>query len=300
MNITLWEVAWRKFLTKNRGYKHFGYFCLMRLLKRVFDFYLDASIHVAFAVLALIQVTLVTLNIPVDNHCSWFLFFGTIASYNFIKYGVEAEKYFKVANDYHKSIQFFSFIALGLAIYHAYFLNFEVWVGIIVLILLTGLYALPILPKARNLRSLGGLKIFIVAIVWAGTTVILPSLRFENTISWDVWIETSQRFLFVLVLLIPFEIRDLKYDQEDLRTLPQRYGVTRTKTIGAFLVLCFFFFTFLKDDISQVELIGKGTIFLVLGSLMFVTKRNQSTYFASFWVEGIPIIWLLILTCLRQ
>ena len=53
------------------------------------------------------------LNIPIDEHLAFFLFFSTIASYNFIKYGLEAEKYILVANRYHKNIQFFSFIALG-------------------------------------------------------------------------------------------------------------------------------------------------------------------------------------------
>lgn len=261
----------------------------------MFDFYLDASIHVALAVFSLVQITLITFNISTDNHCSWFLFFGTIATYNFIKYGFEAEKYFRVANAYHKNIQSFSFLALGLAVYHAYFLNFDVWIGIFVLMSLTGLYALPVLPKARNLRSLGVLKIFIVALVWSGATVIISSLSIRNSISWDVWIESLQRFFFVLILLIPFEIRDLKYDDEKLRTVPQRYGVARTKSIGSILVVCFFLSTFLKDDISKLELMGKGTIFFILGGLIFSTKKNQTTYYASFWVEGIPILWYIIL-----
>ncbi len=271
----------------------------MRWLKRIFDFYLDASIHVALAVFSLVEVTCLTFNISSDSHFSWFLFFGTIASYNFIKYGVEAEKYFKVANRYHKSIQFFSFIALGFAIYHSYFLKTSVWLGIFSLVFFTGLYAIPVLPKAKNLRSLGGLKIFIVALVWAGATVILPSLTTSNVISWDIWIETLQRFLFVLILIVPFEVRDLEYDHKDLKTLPQRYGVARTKIIGSFLVLPFFFSTFMKDEIPVFDVIGKGILFLLLGILMFKTRRNRSKYFASFWVEGIPIFWYLTIILLK-
>ncbi len=272
----------------------------MTWFRRIFNFYLDSSIHVALAVFSLVQVTLLTFNIATHHHFSWFLFFGTITSYNFIKYGVEAEKYIKVANQYHKSIQLFSFIAFIGAIYHAYFLNLDVWLGVFVLLFLTALYAIPVLPHARNLRSLGGLKVFVVALVWAGTTVTLPNLVTNNFISWDIWVETFQRFLVVLILLIPFEIRDLKYDDLALKTLPQRYGVTKTKTIGAFMVVIFFFCTFMKDEIPTFELIGKGILFLVLGSLMFVTKRNQSTYFASFWVEGIPILWYILVLGLKN
>ncbi|WP_281542420.1 hypothetical protein [Maribacter aestuarii] len=272
----------------------------MRWLNRIFNFYLDASIHVALAVFSLVQVTCLTFNISSDHHFSWFLFFGTISVYNFIKYGVEAEKYFLVANQYHKSIQIVSFVALGFAIYHGYFLKTSIWFGIFLLVFLTGLYAIPVLPTAKNLRSLGGLKIFVVALVWSGATVILPSLTQSDIISWDIWIDTLQRFLFVLILIIPFEIRDLKYDHESLRTLPQRYGIARTKIMGSFLVLIFFFSTFLKDQIPIFDVVGKGILFLLLGILMFITRKNQSKYFASFCVEGIPILWYLIIITMKQ
>lgn len=272
----------------------------MKLLKRIFDFYLDASIHVAFAIVALLQITFQTLDIPYDYHLTFFIFFGTISCYNFIKYGVEAEKYILVANPYHKGIQFLSFIAIGFACYHGYFLSFREWVGVGVLSLLTGLYALPVLPKAKNLRSWGGHKIFVVALVWAGTTVLLPVLSTNQSITWDIGVETFQRFVVILILLIPFEIRDLAFDNVELRTLPQRYGVTKTKIFGGFATLIFFFSTFLIDDISIEELFVKGILFLILGSMIFITKRNQSKYFASFWVEAIPICWWGLVLVLSQ
>lgn len=267
----------------------------MKIVKRVFNFYLDASIHVAFAVFALVKVTAEILNISVDMHFSWFLFYATIVCYNFIKYGVEAEKYILVANQYHKSIQFFSFVALVPTLYHAYFLNIETWLGIGVLLLLVGLYALPVLPNTKNLRSLGVLKIFIVALVWSGMTVVVPLLSVKQFIfSWDVFIEAVQRFFLVLILLVPFEIRDLAYDNQNLKTLPQRYGVANTKFFGVFVVIFFFVLTFFKDNIPQKELIAKGILFLTLGSTMFITKRKQSKYFSSFWVESIPMLWWVL------
>ena len=263
----------------------------MKLLEKIFDFYLDASIHVAIAVFCLIQVTVVFLNISPNNHLSFYVFFGTIACYNFIKYGVEAEKYILVANRYHKNIQFFSFACLGIAMYHAYFLNLQTWLAIGVLLILTGLYALPILPMGIKLRSLGLIKIALVGIIWAGTTVVLPFLATNEPISWDFTVEVMQRFVLVIVLLLPFEIRDLDYDSPDLNTLPQRYGVANTKLFGAFFTFLFFGLTFLKDDLSTYEAIGCGILFLTLGILMYITKRNQSRYFASFVVEAIPIFW---------
>jgi len=263
----------------------------MQVLQRLFEFYIDASIHVAFSILALVQVTCITLNIPVDAHLCGFLFFGSIACYNFVKYGVEVEKYILVADPHHKPIQWASFVALVVALYHLYFLSVPVYIAIAVLVGLTGLYAIPVLPHTKNLRSLGGLKIFVVALVWAGATVLLPVIAAGQSISWDVRVETLQRFLLVLILLVPFEIRDLAYDSPELKTLPQRFGVTGTKIIGASAILPFFLLTLLKDTVGRTELVADIILCLILALLIYATKGIQNRYFSSFWVEAVPIFW---------
>lgn len=257
----------------------------------LFHFYLDASIHVALSVFAFIEITCVFFGLSRDNHISYLVFFGTIACYNFVKYGVEAKKYYLVSNTYHKNIQVISFIAGAFALYHSFFVSFEVWIGIAVLSVLTSLYAVPLLPNAKNLRSFGGLKIFIVALVWAGTTVVLPVVAADVALDWGVVVELVQRFLMVLILMLPFEIRDLDYDDPELRTLPQRYGYLKTKLLGAAGAVLFFLLTFMKDHLTYLEVMGKSLVFIILGVLMLVTKRNQSPFFSSFWVESVPILW---------
>ena len=263
----------------------------MNWRRYLFHFYLDASIHVALSVFALIEITCIFFGLSRDNHISYLVFFGTIACYNFVKYGVEAKKYFLVSNTYHKNIQVVSFIAGGFALYHSFFMSYEAWIGLAVLSVLTSLYAVPLLPNAKNLRSFGGLKIFIVAMVWAGTTVVLPVVAADRVLDWDVSIELVQRFLMVLILMLPFEIRDLDYDDPELRTLPQRFGYLKTKIFGAAGAVVFFFLTFMKDYLTFFEVFGKALAFLGLAVLMLVTRRNQSQFFSSFWVEAIPIFW---------
>ena len=89
----------------------------MHELRKLLDFYLDASIHVALAVTALVLVTYLFLNIPVENPLLGFSFFSSIVCYNFIKYGVEAKKYLIVSKTYHKRIQTFSFLSFFPAIW---------------------------------------------------------------------------------------------------------------------------------------------------------------------------------------
>lgn len=284
-----------KFLTKTKGYKHFTYFCSMTWLKRIFDFYLDASIHVALAISSLVHISALTLNITVPTALYMFIFFGSICCYNFVKYGVEAEKYLLVANRYHKNIQFFSLGCLLVAMYHVFFLSERVFIALLVLGGITALYALPVLPRQKNFRSLSGLKILIVATVWAGATVILPVLSQGNFISWNVKVETFQRFLFVLILLVPFEIRDLKYDKPDLKTLPQQLGIKGAKLAGVSWIFLFYGSTFLKTDLDLIDVCAKTILFIVLLVVLVRTKLNQDTYFSSFWMEAIPIFWWVIL-----
>ncbi|MDO1513552.1 hypothetical protein Q2T41_12895 [Maribacter confluentis] len=272
----------------------------MAWFKRVFDFYLDASIHVAFAVLSLMYITALTVNINVDFHLYCFVFFGTIGCYNFVKYGVEAHKYILVANRYHKNIQFFSIICTLIAIYHSLFLSKQVFMGLLVLGGITALYALPVLPRHRNFRSLSGFKILIVALVWAGTTVILPVYSETSQIDYDIQLETVQRFLLVLVLLVPFEIRDLKYDHSDLKTLPQRLGVVGARRIGYVWVLLFYTITFLKSNVEPTLIISNTVFGLLLLLALYRSKKNQSKYYASFWVEALPIIWWTIVVLLNK
>ena len=281
-----------KFLTKNVGYKQFGYFCIMKGLWAVFNFYINASIHIALAVVCLLKITGIIFAIPISTYLFLFVFFSTISCYNFIKYGVEAKKYFLVVKAYHKNIQYLSLVSVLISVYCSFFLRVETLLCCFVLVVLTGIYAIPVLPNAKNFRDLGGVKIVSVALVWSGVSVIFPVLNLQEQIPWDIHIEALQRFLMVLVLLIPFEIRDLKYDPPSLHTLPQKYGVAKSKIIGGYGTLVFFGLTYLKDTVTTLDLLSKGVLFLILGVLMFVTKRNQTKYFASFWVEAIPILWL--------
>ncbi len=284
-----------KFLTKKMRYEQFGYFCLMGWFSRIFNFYLDASIHVALAVISLLLITNLHLNILPDQHLILFVFFGTIPSYNFIKYGVEAKRYILVKNSYHRQIQIFSLLLLAFAGYHFFFLSYEVWFICFVLAVLIGLYALPVSPKHKNLRNSGILKVMLVALVWTGTTVIIPVISSAIAFSWDICLLILQRLILILILLVPFEIRDLEYDELNLKTIPQRIGVSQTKNLGLLLSFIFFLITFLKDDLSWIEIIGKTILFFILIIMLLMTHRNQSKYFASFFVESIPICWLGIL-----
>lgn len=264
----------------------------MKYLKALFDFYLDASVHVALAVLALYLVTIDVLGVQGNHFLALFIAMSTIVCYNFVKYGVEAYKYVIVSNRYHRIIQGFSFICFGILVYCTLNLSFELLGAIAVLTVLAAVYVLPVLPNANNLRSLGVLKIFVVALVWTGFTVVLPIMEAELPMGWDAAILVVQRFLLVLALMLPFEVRDMRIDQPTMNTVPQRIGLKKTKRLGYVLTGLFFLLTYLKDDVAHTEITGKLLVSLALIYALYRMKEEQSRYFAAFWVEAIPLLWL--------
>ncbi|MEZ4811554.1 MAG: hypothetical protein R2819_14435 [Allomuricauda sp.] len=264
----------------------------MRTLKFIFDFYLDASIHVSLAVISLAGITFYLLGIPWDFLLLGFIFFGSIVCYNFVKYGVEAHKYLIVSNAYHRGIQIFSFLSFGMAIYFLVQLGPKVWIVVALLGILSTLYAVPMLPNAKNLRNLGGFKIYVVALVWTGFTVLLPVLDVDRPMTWDLGVLFAQRFILVLILMLPFEIRDLRWDDESLKTLPQVIGPKRTQLLGLLLIAAFFLLTFLKDQVTNHEILLRLVLVVFLALVFAFDQRRQPKYFASFWIEGIPVVWL--------
>ena len=273
----------------------------MRILKTLLDFYINSSIHVALSVYALSWITLNEFQIEYDENILYFNFYATITGYNFVKYFGLAKFHHRRLASWLKVIQIFSFICFLALSYYA--LNLEtktlIWIGGFGVI--TFLYAIPFLPKhlfldeQQNLRSISGLKIYIIALVWSGVTVLLPLLNNNYNLNCDVVITFIQRFLFVIVLMLPFEIRDMKYDSLKLSTIPQQIGIKQTKLIGVLLLMLFFFLEYFKNEILANHLVILLGITFVTLMFLLISRKSRGKYYSAFWVEGIPVFWMLLL-----
>ena len=271
------------------------YICTMTFLKHLFNFYINASIHVALAVYALTRVTEVYFDLPYNQNLDAFIFFGTITGYNFIKYAGVAKFYHRSLTKSLRLIQIFSFVCFVLLCYFGWLLPLKTLAYFAPFGVFTILYIIPFLGGfQKNLRGISYLKIFVVAGVWAGVTTSIPLLANGYEFDSDLILFFIQRLLFVLALILPFEIRDMQLDLEDVRTLPQKIGIEQTKKIGLVLLLFVLTFEFLITDDKVLRNVSLGVCF---GLLFFImrSKEKQSQYYSSFWVEVIPVIWWLLL-----
>lgn len=263
----------------------------MAILKRIFDLYLQGSMHVALSAYSLIRVTEIVLDLAPNIYLSGFGFFGTIVGYNFIKYDGLAR-----SGKPQRSLRLNLFIVISVIAFlgtaYCFFkLNISTQAVSVIVLLVTVLYTLPFFPNRKNARSWAGLKIYMVAICWVGVTVVLPVVNAEAPMNTDFYLVSIKRFILIVVLLFVFEIIDLTWDDPHLKTVPQQIGVTSTKILGILLLLTFLILEVCQRrqkyfDVSLI-VIAVTAIFL-----LFANERC-SKYYTSFWVESIPILWLV-------
>lgn len=268
----------------------------MRILNKIFRFYVYGSLHTAFAVVAFSGVTLhvyaADVGISRVTNLLFFIFTGTVTGYNFIRFGSYLRQREKPKSAQLKTIAVFTLLCMVAFIYFATQMPWPVLASTALFGMLSLMYAIPL--GSKSLRSITGIKILVIAIVWSGVTVIIPA-QFIQIFSTDIAVELLQRLLFVIVLTLPFEIRDMRGDLRKITTIAHVLGTKNTRYAGLMLLFFVLVLDMLKTSPQPGHrLILVGVSLLTLMLLMRSTT-TQRTYFASFWVEGIPILWLVLL-----
>lgn len=266
----------------------------MRPLSAFFAFYVQASFHVALALLSLLAFTQQLFDVAVPAPYYGVLFFGGMAGYNAIKFGAEPWKHRKTRGAWNRAILWVSLAGALLAFLFLVQLALAYWLLLGFSALFAALYALPVFPGFRNLRSFGLLKVVLVALVWTLVSLLVPLWASGSVAEWDLWVEGFQRLLWVSLLMLPFEVRDMRADPDALRTLPRRLGLKKTRLLGWAGALVLVGSTLLKDQLSGGELLAKGLAGLLTGLGVHFGREEQSPYYASFWVEAIP---MAVLAC---
>jgi hypothetical protein len=265
----------------------------MKAIKWLFQVYIFGSMHVGVSVLALILMTNHVFHLPFNWAMAVFGFCGTMFSYNFMKYdGLFRVK--KAAGQRVKFIVFLSTIALIAAGVSFLFLERATQITALVFFGFTALYTVPFFPNTKNLRNWSGVKIYIVALCWAGITLVMPLTEVHEPMTSDVYLKFSQRFMLVIVLILIFEIIDLKEDDPHLKTIPQQIGVKRTKLLNLCFIFAFFFLELLRIHIDYRQMIGNFIMVVTTALFTVYATPERSKYYTLFWVESIPIFWLLI------
>ena len=150
--------------------------------------------------------------------------------------------------------------------------------------------------KWRNLRQ-GYLKPISVVLMWTVLTVIFP-LSDNFTMSTDQLILLTERFLFLMAITLPFDIRDISIDEiQGIRTVPLMIGWKKTINLSLIFVLLFaisvFVALFSKSQNPSVSLAYFGSAIITLIAVV-KTNPNRHALHYSFTLEGLSLIQTLI------
>ena len=139
-----------------------------------------------------------------------------------------------------------------------------------------------------NLRSVPQLKIHLIALIWVIATAFFPLFN-EGQLSINALLFGIIHYIYIIAITIPFDIRDLKYDDPKYKTIPQLLGFHKAKLLSILFMLLYTFLAFyLKPNlITNFYFIGAMMYTIIL--LILVNKKRNDFYYSG-WLEASIII----------
>jgi len=140
--------------------------------------------------------------------------------------------------------------------------------------------------KIISLRKIPFLKAFVITYVWAGSSVLLPALRNGMSLGSNEVLQLFvERYLFLFALAIIFDIRDLSFDVQHIRTIPGRFGSNKTKMLSLILLLiaCLLVCIHYQDFYLMTAFILS---FVIAAVLIYIAKPDSGEYYFLFLVDG--------------
>ncbi|MGB2341039.1 MAG: hypothetical protein ACPH57_00195 [Flavobacteriaceae bacterium] len=264
----------------------------MESLKPYFEFYLKSSIHVALMVLCIYEISIIEHQLFPKNELRMFVFSGTLFAYNFVKYNNLFLNKLRGSKPALKGVVVLSYLSLICSGYFFIFMNLQEQIVALIASFLLCLYIMPLYQIKINLRNIEGLKIHIVALCWTLVSLILPLINSFDFFSLSTWIFIAQRYLWIILAILPFEIFDSQMDSVELGTIPQSLGVPKTKLFGVLLAIIIVLLSFLNSSIFWFAYLLMVVFYVYF---LCTTSINQSFYRNHFWVEAVPFFGLLVL-----
>ncbi|MFZ9029543.1 MAG: hypothetical protein ACO2Z9_11040 [Crocinitomicaceae bacterium] len=218
-----------------------------------------------------------------------FVFFGTLSVYNL-------QRLFKVSQasiltpwlawvkENRKLVITISVLSCG-ATLTALWLIYPDEVLSIAVLTVAGVFGLfyVVRIKGKNLRAIPFFKIHAISITWSLLIAVFPLIN-EGDVDMVLPVFLAH-YIYTLAVTIPFDIRDLKYDDITYKTIPQMLGVNGAKwlallLLAGYIVLMYFVYP---------ELIFSPwfwTVMLVTAGLVMAVNEKVSDWYCAGLIDG--------------
>jgi 4-hydroxybenzoate polyprenyltransferase len=215
---------------------------------------------------------------------------------------IKTSERFNVIRQYrtHIWIYFIVWSVLTIALFFKY-ISFELLFWLLPGAIIGVGYVLPFLSDKKRLRDLGWTKIIMIGWSWAWLTAFIPAYIVADEPLQLAIFQGIERFLFIIAITIPFEIRDIAVDKSiGLVTMPEKLGRKRTLIIGWVLVFFFLVLSFITGFHYYNIPYAVTAFFIAIFTLVIIhiSHRQRDDYFFGGLTDGLMIIALLLYTTL--
>jgi len=271
------------------------------------EFILFSSLFIAFCAVGFSIETNILLGLPLNPpgfYC--FVFGATLVQYNlhYVSKKEAVKDSIRFAwSQKNQSIHYLLLFA-GIILVLISFLSFNlrhfyilIFLGAIAL-----LYSFPLIPfgKKRRLKEFGILKIFTLSLLWTLVTVWFPVENMADHRAF-FWLVFAERFVFMFVLCLLFDIRDHKIDTlKGIRTIPVYISIKRSYTLSYLLLILFYvicvFHYFL---LPQNGFIPAMTVSVIATYLIIkISQKNASDIVYLSGVDGMMLLQAILVILL--
>lgn len=272
----------------------------MKLLKVI----IDSNIFIALSGVALTFASQVQLGLDLQIYnYVYVIFFGILLEYNLHKFyaviknneEIKSEKYSWAKNN--KYI-YFSIIIIAFIFLIYFFINLKtnIILYLIPFAILNLLYSLPIFKKIK-IRKIPLIKIFLIAFVWTFVTVNIPFIYSEVRLSNAIYLLFLERFIFIIAITIPFDIRDIQQDKiNGVKTIPYFLGENKSYLLSNILIIIFSIITTIHYLIYLNYYILFSFIITTIITLIFLNSKSirKNKYFYYGYLDGSMFLFGLL------
>ena len=255
--------------------------------KKLFNFIIHSNIYIALAAIALTLETQIQLGMEPQVHpYIWIIFFATLLEYNFHrlitllkrKEVLKEAKYNWLCQHTKLFYGLMIFSLMGFVV-SLMLAKIKVIALLLPLGVITVFYSLPIgsyKHKLFRLREISVLKIFLIALVWAFTTVLIPVMQSELQMeASEILFVFFERMLFVFAITLPFDIRDMDSDRRaGLKTIPILVGEKKSIQLSVSVLLFYGLIGGLQCMTSHQEFLLPAIVLSVISTIFFVTDSR--------------------------
>jgi 4-hydroxybenzoate polyprenyltransferase len=285
---------------------------MIKYLRQPLDFILFSNIFISLGAAAQGLVTYHLLGFDINWFVIGCLFFSTIVSYNFSiliqkPKNPQLSEYRRVRwifNHYKMNVGITVFAALALI---PCFLELHLKAQILLVILgiISIGYSTPLFSIGKTkhgLRNIPGLKLLLISLVWALSSVWFPYVELNkddkiNIHNWELLVLILKRLLFVTAITIPFDIRDMLQDSKyKLKTIATVYGEKKAYLFCQFLLITYLLLSVLFPKGGyNLDFYGLSFTIVLTAWLIFKSKWKKNEYYYFFYLDGTLVLQYVLL-----